>query len=1367
MWLNDRQLYPAVVVSEQNTGRIELVRRAAERWRKDLVDTSGRNRLRRFRDLKTSTLDLTPGRAESLDHLALDRLLGGKSVGLHNLFPERADDPEATTAFGDARRRVFAIHKRAITDAEEKGIDSCFAALGLATWKADQGAPPIAPVVLVPLEIEASGAAARDFQLRVSGDAHLNPVLTHILRTEHDIDAEELEAEVAEDPPTALARLQEWLDGLLESWYDLPDLEIEPRVVISNFSYSTMPLVADLEQNEEQIASHDVVAAIAGDVQARVSLAGQICDPDFNQPDRDHPADEFLILDADSSQHRAINRVLGGESLVIQGPPGTGKSQTIANLVTALVARGKRVLFVAEKRAAIEAVTKRLERVGLDDLVMDMHGGVTSRREFARTLADSLNLVSRIPEPDYSATQRRLELRREELIRNDTAVHQTREPWMLSVFEMRERILAIPEAARTLFRLTRQSADGLSPQGFDQLTAELEEWMDLEGHVIKQRHPEWAASTIETKEDALVATDMIRDLYSNGYPDARDLVGAALDEVGLAFPTEICEWSPALDLLEGIEAGLTSWQPELFQLDLDATQQALQPANRGTLSRLFARLFNAEYRSAIGRVRSVLRDPDSHAEAELPALIVDAIAQLADWRSRSVDAGLPRTSTALVEVRTALTALLSSVRELGKLLSRDDLEEIGHQDLAELLQLLVDTLEVAGNLPRLREIEASFDERGIASIAKRVGDEIAPELAVATVEHAWLSKILEDLNIQDHTLRAFDADRHAQKREEFVDADREHLESTPIRVKRLVAESIVETMEQYAEERDVVRREAAKRRRHLSVRQLFAQAPHMLSALRPCWTMSPILVAEMIPLDRKLFDVVIFDEASQIPPAESIGCLARASQVVVAGDSRQLPPTSFFGRTAEDDEEDEPEDRSLTRDIESLLDVADALLRDQILLWHYRSRDDRLIAFSNQRIYGGALTAFPGAIVESPIAHELIPFRPISGVKGTRSNPDEVERVVDLVLHHAYNRPGETLGVIAFGQHHANNIEDLLHKRLGETQDSSLDEFFSETNEERFFVKNIERVQGDERDVIILSLGYHKDPNGNLPLRFGPLNQEGGERRLNVAVTRARSRLTLVSSFSHHDIAPGRTEAKGVELLRQYLEFAASGGEELGAETSDVPLNPFELSVLEGLERRGIPVATQYGVSGYRIDFACAHPDEPGRMVLAVEADGASYHSSATARDRDRLRQQVLEDKGWRFHRIWSTEWFRNREAELDRVERVWRAAVAAAARGEAVIASGRRPQENQEQEVDRPVVPQAHRRGQRPLVPRRGAPGYASIADYSAEELVMLARWIESDTLLRTEDGLRRAMMDELGFKRAGSRIERMLTNAIQQARR
>ena len=327
--------------------------------------------------------------------------------------------------------------------------------------------------------------------------------------------------------------------------------------------------------------------------------------------------------------------------------------------------------------------------------------------------------------------------------------------------------------------------------------------------------------------------------------------------------------------------------------------------------------------------------------------------------------------------------------------------------------------------------------------------------------------------------------------------------------------------------------------------------------------------------------------------------------------------------------------------------------------------------------------------------------------------------------------------------------------------DASLDEFFSETKAERFFVKNIERVQGDEREAIILSVGYHKDANGRLPYRFGPLLQEGGERRLNVAITRARARLTLVSSFTDRDMDPKRSPAKGVELLRRYIGFVRSGGNDPGGVDSPVSLNPFELSVRDGLERRRIPFVPQYGTSGYRIDFACSHPDEPGRMALAVEADG-SIHRWSTVRDRDRLRQQVLEAQGWRFYRISSTEWERNRERELDKVEVAWKQAVADGVGGGPE--SARSPPSRKT--VASPKVGRP-KRDPRPAVPRRGTRGRNTIADYPSRELVALVQWIESDTLLRTDDALMRAMMEELGFARAGSRIKRALIRAIKKAHR
>ena len=816
-----------------------------------------------------------------------------------------------------------------------------------------------------------------------------------------------------------------------------------------------------------------------------------------------------------------------------------------------------------------------------------------------------------------------------------------------------------------------------------------------------------------------------------------------------------------VDYLSGVERTLGRYTPDVYQLDHAALRGALAPARGSLWARTSARFFSGAYRAARETVRATLRQSSGLSAVDALRVVEEAAEQGEEWVRRS-GTDEPRVPDRLDSARECVTALVSGLDALAKVAGLNGLNDRSHHVLMETLDRMASAQTVVANLPHMRELEARFHATGIASVLERIGDEIPPELAVQAVEYAWLRRVLDDLEFDDQRLSAFDSSAHSRHRDEFAELDQQHLISTPHRVHRLTAEAIIATMNAHPEETALVKKQAALRRRHLSVRQLFARAPHVLSALRPCWTMSPVLAAEVIPLDRRLFDVVIFDEASQIPPAEAIGSLARAPQAVVAGDSRQLPPTSFFGRdSASDESEDEDDTVALTADIESLLDAADALLRDKMLQWHYRSRDDRLIAFSNNHIYGGSLTAFPGALVGSPISHCLIPFRPITGITGTRSNPDEVEKVIDLVLVHARETPHETLGVIAFGQHHADNIENMLMRRLRELDDASLDDFFSETNEERFFVKNIERVQGDERDVIILSVGYHKDANGNLPYRFGPILQEGGERRLNVAVTRARSRLTLVSSFSHRDMDPGRSSARGVELLRQYLEYAASGGVNLGSDVTDVPLNPFELSIKDGIERRGIPVTAQYGVSGYRIDFACAHPNEPGRMVLAVEADGASYHSSPTARDRDRLRQQVLEGKGWRFHRIWSTAWFRDREAELDKAEKAWQRAVEVADQDDPPATS---PPPSS---TPNPQLVPSPRRGPRPRIPRKGTRGYDSIDDYPRSQLVHLVQWIESDTLLRTEDDLLREMMDQLGFKRSGKRITEALRQAIKEARR
>jgi very-short-patch-repair endonuclease len=453
----------------------------------------------------------------------------------------------------------------------------------------------------------------------------------------------------------------------------------------------------------------------------------------------------------------------------------------------------------------------------------------------------------------------------------------------------------------------------------------------------------------------------------------------------------------------------------------------------------------------------------------------------------------------------------------------------------------------------------------------------------------------------------------------------------------------------------VIRKQAALRRGHLPLRRLLDQAGDVLFAVKPCWAMSPLMVSQVLPAAR-LFDVVIFDEASQIVPADAIPSVIRAHQVVVAGDDRQLPPTSFFRQFSDADPEDDEETVSFGAGFESVLDALRPLLPTAPLNWHYRSRDERLVAFSNERIYGGALTTFPGVLRDDCLQHVVVRQDERPGQE--TSVAAEVDKVVELILEHARTRPGESLGVIALGIKHAERIDQALREALATSEDD-LEAFFGDDAAEPFFVKNLERVQGDERDAIILSIGYGKHPDGRMRYQWGPLLRDGGERRLNVAATRAKRRLTVVSAFSSHDVDPDRLTKAGARLLAEYLEYASAGGVPMAAAGAGTA-NSFEASVRTRLAEYGITVVPQYGVGGYRVDFAAAHPGDPSRMILAVEADGASYRDSGSVRDRDRLRKEHLERLGWRFHRLWSTNWFHDPDTEVTKLREAYDQAVAA-----------------------------------------------------------------------------------------------------------
>ena len=538
---------------------------------------------------------------------------------------------------------------------------------------------------------------------------------------------------------------------------------------------------------------------------------------------------------------------------------------------------------------------------------------------------------------------------------------------------------------------------------------------------------------------------------------------------------------------------------------------------------------------------------------------------------------------------------------------------------------------------------AKLRAAGLAAVIERfTEDRIAPELIRSSCEntllHAWCDRIIAD----DERIR----ETLTENREALV-ARYQRLDSQAVASARGLVIATVEGRKGFgtAGAAGLIRQESEKKKRHIPVRDLISKSIGVVQVIKPCFMMSPITVSQFIKPEVG-FDAVIFDEASQILPADAVNSLYRARQLIVAGDQRQLPPTAFF--TGVDDEETLGDDErsSSAGDFDSLLDLCVASRFKQLpLRWHYRSRHEALISFSNRAFYRDELITFPGPYEDHPDFG--VKFIKVNGTyrRGSQAdNPQEALEVAHRVIHHYSTRPQETLGVVTLSVKQADAIENALESLR--PQFPHIAQHLLPDRNRGFFVKSIESVQGDERDVVILSVGYGRDADGKLSMNFGPMSRAGGERRLNVAITRAKTRVEVVSSIHGHDIQSGTNES--LRHFKRYLEFAELGLNRAfadGAVDFGEPDSPFEESVLGTLRSWGYDAVPQIGVSGYRIDIGIRHPDHPGVYVLGVECDGATYHSAKVARDRDRLRETVLRSLGWELYRIWGTVWYRDRRA--------------------------------------------------------------------------------------------------------------------------
>ncbi|GMU19153.1 MAG: hypothetical protein AMXMBFR12_03450 [Candidatus Babeliales bacterium] len=599
----------------------------------------------------------------------------------------------------------------------------------------------------------------------------------------------------------------------------------------------------------------------------------------------------------------------------------------------------------------------------------------------------------------------------------------------------------------------------------------------------------------------------------------------------------------------------------------------------------------------------------------------------------------------------------NSVGELNRLFecneSIEPLEEISYDSLLSMINRMLSDKDGLEKWMAYKRYSSQLERMGQAWVLNEIKNRFVDDLPALFARALW-STWLEAYYAQNEMLQNFDLKNHNQIIEEFKKLEQEILQMNSYRILEMYSPQFKDMQRFGGEDTKLLMHQSQLKSRHKPIRKVVREIGANLLEYKPCWMMSPLTLSSYIPYGALSFDVVIFDEASQMRVEHSLGAIARAKQVIIFGDENQLPPTSFFTICTENDQDD----LEMIEDYESILHATKEILpgANGLLSHHYRSKYEDLIAFSNHHIYGDRLITFPNADkTEKAVLFEFVEEGVFDGGKGgSRRNEIEAQRVIEVCVKSVIENPNKSLGIISFSKTQEEAIRDALQNYLKKNPQfqSCLDE--TSDSSAPFFIKNLESVQGDERDIIILSVGYGRDKRAGVVYnRFGPINSQHGYRRLNVAITRAKEQIICVSSIKSSDIRNAEG-SRGAYLLQKYLEYAERGIASLDAslliqnQKEIMCDSPFEEEVERALQGRGYIVHRQVGASGFKIDLAIVDPKDDQRYILGIECDGASYHSSYSARMNDRMRQQILERLGWKLYRVWSQHWISNAEDIID-----------------------------------------------------------------------------------------------------------------------
>ncbi len=1133
-----------------------------------------------------------------------DKLFNSKAFeALHGLVANDIEHHRLHSyhAEGETKDILKNIYRSARNAIEETGANSLFLAIGILRWYETPRSetPRYAPIVLVPVDLVYKKGS---YFVRVRDEeTTINVTLLEFLRQNYDINVNGLNPIPKDDHGVDVSLIFALLRDALN---DQKRWNVQEECILGTFSFSKYLMWNDVHNHREMIIQNDIVSSLA---EGRLTWTPTPVISDLKAIDSNlAPSELALPVAVDSSQMAAVIEGGKGHSFILYGPPGTGKSQTITNLIANALFQGERVLFVAEKMAALSVVQSRLAKIGLDPFCLEMHSNKVAKRHVLDQLGKALNVTHIVSPAEYENRAQKIFEQRKQLIDYINVLHNNECPDALSLHDSIVRYESFDAQPMAGFYLSESDDAKMTAMALldvdDMLGTKLETVLKLVAH--PSQHP---LLGLRLNTDSLSSTP---DQLSAKLLEAKEYLVQCSDKYD--------DLKSITDLREELMKRNT---PELLSQDVHALyDEWCSIKAKWFLPRFFAK---RKYVDKLKQFNKYIVSDE--VDKLLDNLLIYKKKHDSIEKMRSIFRGL--ISKELPEdAMPKRDVLEDGIAKLGSWSQHTD----GMRDWVQWCNY-AEQLEAMG----LKCVVTALEKNPLSA------QEVHDSFLKALYKHKVQQKIAAAPMLKTFEGMLFDEQIKTYRKltEEFqLLTQKELYARLAARIPR-VTDSI-----DSSSEIGLLNRNISNGGRGMSLRDLLDQIPTLMPRLCPCMLMSPMSVAQYLDLSQDKFDLVVFDEASQMPTSEAVGAIARGKALIVVGDPKQMPPTSFFSSANVDEEE------ASIDDMESILEDCRTLEIPSLQLnWHYRSRHESLIAFSNKEYYDSQLITFP-SVDDKSTKVRYVPVNGCYDKGGKRSNKAEAEAIVKEIERRLRDKElrRQSIGVIAFSVAQQNLIDDVLqdcldaHKELREAADEMY---------EPIFVKNLENVQGDERDVILFSIGYGPSKDGTVSMNFGPLNNAGGERRLNVAVSRSRCEMIVYSTLKSSQIDLRRSKAKGVEGLKHFLEYAETQSlMEEGSTKSASTKSLIATKIAKAIEEKGYVTSVCVGRSHFKVDVAISKQSSPDVYCLGILLDGEGYRDTQTARDREIVQPSVLSGLKWNVMRVWSVDWFNNPDRVISRI---------------------------------------------------------------------------------------------------------------------